>query len=110
TVLYVAAEESVQQIKATADRIFDKFPPRLLMYEEQDLDCIRYKLDDIAPSIVVIDSLNALSVEEYKTGSTSAMRLACNEIYHLTKARGIGLFVITQMDKAGVDYAGPKEI
>lgn len=110
TVLYVAAEESVQQIKANADRFFDKFPPRLLMYEEQDLDSLLYKFEDVAPSIIVIDSINALSVEEYKSGSTAAIALAANEIYRFTKARGIGLYLVTQMDKAGTDYSGPKVV
>jgi DNA repair protein RadA/Sms len=107
--LYVAGEESLQQIKTRADR-FGTFNQKMQMLEEQDLDSILYAIDDIQPTIVIIDSLNTVCVEDYTQGSATAMRIAAREIYKFTQSHGIGLFLVVQMDKTGTNYAGPKEV
>jgi len=109
TALYVAGEESLQQVKARADR-FGKFNKHMILLEEQDLDAIIDKLDEVQPTVAVIDSVQTISVEDYSQGSISSMRIGAREITKLTKANGIALFLVTQMDKSGTDFAGPKEL
>lgn len=109
TVLYVVAEESMQQVKARADRL-GKFNDKMIALEEQDLDSILYQAEEVAPDVVIIDSINAISVEDYAAGSVSGMRIAAREIYKFTQTNGIGLFLVVQVDKSGTDFAGPKEL
>lgn len=109
TVLYVAGEESMQQIKGRADRI-GKFNGKMIALEEQDLDSILYQMEEVAPTVVIVDSINAISVEDYAPGSTSGMRIAAREIYKYTQTNGVGLFLVTQVDKSGTEFSGPKEL
>ncbi len=110
TVLYIVGEESLEQMKARADRLNIKFNVRMLVIDEQDLDAIINAIDEHQPLVVVIDSINTVSVEDYMAGSTAAIKIAATEIYRFTKARGIALILVTQMDKAGEDFSGPKAL
>lgn len=109
TVFYVVGEESMQQVKARADRV-GKFNDKMIALEEQDLDSILYQMEEVAPDIVIIDSINALSVEDYAAGSVPGMRIAAREIYKYTQTNGIGLFLVVQVDKSGTEFSGPKEL
>ena len=108
-VLYVAGEESLQQVKTRADRI-GKFNNKMHMIEEQDLDSILYALDDDPPTFAVIDSIQTVSVEDYAAGSQMGMKIATRELYRFTQTRGIGLIIVTQMNKGVDDFSGPKEL
>lgn len=109
TVLYVAGEESLQQIKSRADRL-GRFNSKMIAIEEQDLDEILYSFEEANPTVAVIDSIQTISVEDYSPGSLAGMRIAAREIYKFTQSRGIGLFFVVQVNKTGDDFAGPKEI
>jgi DNA repair protein RadA/Sms len=111
SVLYIAGEESLPQIKARADRLFgESARTRIRAIEENDLDAILYALDDDPPEIVVVDSINTIEVEDYAPGSPTAIRIAAKEIYKFTKPHGIGLFLVVQMNKLGDNFAGPREL
>ena len=108
--LYVIGEESIMQVKARADRIIKKIHKNLVCIEETDLDAILYQLDEVRPTVAVIDSINTVAVEDYAAGSTSAMRIAARELYKFTQTNGICLILVVQMNKAGDDFTGPKEL
>jgi DNA repair protein RadA/Sms len=109
SVLYVAGEESLQQIKSRADR-FGKFNHKMNAVEESDLDGILSILDDEPPEFIIVDSINTLSVEDYTPGSTAAITVAAKEIYAVTKAAGICLILVVQMNKVGDNFAGPRAL
>lgn len=108
-VLYVAGEESLQQIKTRADRI-GKFNSHMQIVDEQDLDRILRFLDDNKPTVAVVDSIQTITVENYTPGSLAAMTTATRELYKFTQQNQIGLIVVVQMNKAGDDFAGPKAL
>lgn len=107
-VLYVSGEESLEQIRLRADRIqHDKTQCYLL--SETDTNLILKHAGEIAPDMLIIDSVQTLysTILDAPAGSVSQIKQATAEIIHFTKSKGIPVFLIGHITKEG-QLAGPK--
>src|SRR4051794_32912095 len=74
-VLYVSAEESVQQIKLRADRL-GLDTADLYLLGESDLDAVRNHITHMKPGLVIIDSIQTVFLPELSStaGSVTQVR------------------------------------
>src|SRR6478672_9389681 len=74
-VLYVSAEESIQQIKLRAERL-GLNQPDLYLLGESDLDTVRNHITQMKPGLVVIDSIQTVFLPELPStaGSVTQVR------------------------------------
>ncbi|MBN1139709.1 MAG: DNA repair protein RadA [Anaerolineae bacterium] len=107
-VLYVSAEESVQQIKMRADRL-GLAQPNLYVVSEVSLDQIVADIEQVNPRLVVVDSIQAISSEELESaaGSVSQVKECATALLRLAKANGVPVFLVGHVTKAGA-IAGPR--
>ena len=107
-VLYVSAEESVQQIKMRADRL-GLTQPNLYVVSEVSLDQIVADIEQINPRLVVVDSIQAISSEQLESaaGSVSQVKECATVLLRLAKTNGIPVFLVGHVTKAGA-IAGPR--
>ena len=112
-VLYVSGEESETQIKARALRLAEGeaggLPDELLLVTETDLEVIRQHVDAVAPQLLVIDSIQTVTLPEIESsaGSISQVRESAARLQALAKASGIAVFLVGHVTKEG-SIAGPK--
>ncbi len=106
--LYVSGEESAQQIKSRADRI-PNGEDNMYIYTETDVHQIIQKALELMPSVLIIDSVQTLSVSyiDSSPGSISQIRESAMELVKLAKKSGIPIFLIGHINKEG-HIAGPK--
>jgi DNA repair protein RadA/Sms len=107
-VLYVCGEESVAQTSMRAKRI-SVSSENLLLLSETNLALIKNQIDQIAPDVVIIDSIQIIYKSEIASapGSVSQVRETATELMHLAKGRGISIFLIGHVTKSG-EIAGPR--
>jgi len=107
-VLYVSGEESVHQIKMRADRLGLQ-QPGLYVVSEVSLDQVLGHIEQLAPRLVVVDSIQAISSEELESsaGSVSQVKACATALLRLAKAKGIPIFLVGHVTKAGA-IAGPR--
>ena len=107
-VLYVSGEESVQQIKMRADRLGLE-EPSLYVVSEVSLDQILAHIEQLRPSLAVMDSIQAVSSEELESsaGSVSQVKACATALLHLAKTNGTPIFLVGHVTKAGA-IAGPR--
>ena len=111
TVLYVSGEESERQIKMRAVRLAeaDKLPKNLLLITETDLGVIFEHIAQVKPSLVIIDSIQTVTLPEMESaaGSISQVRESAAKLRELAKTTGITVFLIGHVTKEGT-IAGPR--
>ncbi len=107
-VLYISGEESAQQIKLRASRLF-KEELNILMLAETNLDTIEGEMLAVMPDVVVIDSIQTVSSPELTSvpGSVSQVREATGRLMNLAKANNICCFLVGHVTKEG-SIAGPR--
>ena len=107
-VLYISGEESVHQIKMRADRLGLQ-QSALYVVSEVSLDQILGHIEQLGPRLVVVDSIQAISSEELESsaGSVSQVKACATALLRLAKAKGIPLFLVGHVTKAGA-IAGPR--
>jgi DNA repair protein RadA/Sms len=107
-VLYVSGEESVHQIKMRADRLALQ-QPGLYVVSEVSLDQIIAHIEQLQPTMVVVDSIQSISSEELDSaaGSVSQVKACATALLRLAKASGVPIFVVGHVTKAGA-IAGPR--
>lgn len=107
-ILYVSGEESEQQIKMRADRIGTANPSCLLLTETNTQNIFRY-LEEEAPDILVIDSIQTLHTDriESSPGSISQIRECAAELQRYAKLTDTPIILIGHITKDGM-LAGPK--
>ncbi len=110
-VLYVTGEESEEQIKIRADRVCGIQPEELFLLAETNIDAIIEVEREIAPSFLVIDSIQTMYSGEITSapGSVSQVRICANELMRIGKTKNIPVFIVAHVTKSG-DLAGPKII
>lgn len=111
-VLYVSGEESEPQIKSRALRLAgtaNQVPEELLLVTETDLEAIFAHVDAVAPSLVVIDSIQAVHLPEIDSaaGSISQVRESTSRLQALAKSTGVAVFLVGHVTKEGA-IAGPR--
>ncbi|MDR3304548.1 MAG: DNA repair protein RadA, partial [Clostridiales Family XIII bacterium] len=111
TVLYVSGEESGEQIRMRADRVTNDIPGRVLMLAETNIDAIADTVAELHPDFLIIDSIQTMYTDEITSaaGGVSQIRVCTDVLMHIGKQRGIPVFIVAHITKAG-ELAGPKII
>lgn len=107
--LYVAGEESAQQIKIRSMRINPKanFP----VLNETNVDIISATIEEIKPTVVIVDSVQTLSTEDLSSaaGSVSQVRECATRLQKVAKRLHIPILLVGHVTKDG-SVAGPKTL
>ena len=108
SVLYVAAEESAEQVKLRWNRI-EESESNLHLLAETDLELVIKELDYLKPSVAVIDSIQALHDQNLSSspGSVAQVRECSAALQQIAKRENICLLIIGHVTKDGM-LAGPK--
>lgn len=108
-VLYVAGEESAQQIKIRVDRI--KLNANLAILNEVDVDNIIGATTQVKPSLVIVDSIQTLETTDLESiaGSVGQVRECTHRLQRLAKDLHIPIFLVGHVTKEG-NIAGPKTL
>jgi DNA repair protein RadA/Sms len=108
-ILYVSGEESEQQLKMRAERINPTSNSNCFILTETSTQNIFKQIEEIQPSLVVIDSIQTLhsSSIESTPGSVSQVRECTSELLRFAKETGTPVFIIGHITKEG-SIAGPK--
>jgi len=107
-VLYVTGEESPQQVALRARRL--ALPTdRLKLLAETNVGAILGALDEHAPRLLVVDSIQVVYNDELSSapGSVSQVRECAAALTRAAKQRGIVLLLVGHVTKDG-SLAGPK--
>jgi DNA repair protein RadA/Sms len=107
-VLYISGEESVKQTKLRADRLNVK-ADALYIVAENNIETIRKHVDDLKPSVLIVDSIQTVYTSEITSapGSVSQVREATNQFMNIAKKNGVSTFIVGHVTKSGA-IAGPK--
>ncbi|MBU8908646.1 DNA repair protein RadA [Desertibacillus haloalkaliphilus] len=107
-VLYISGEESVKQTKLRADRL-GVTADQLYVLAETDLDYIEKAIDDIDPTLVIIDSIQTVHQADIASapGSVSQVRECTAAFMRVAKTKGIAIFIVGHVTKQG-SIAGPR--
>ncbi|MDI6783679.1 MAG: DNA repair protein RadA [bacterium] len=109
-VLYVSAEESVNQIKLRAERIGAR-TPKLLVLSQTNLDQICEQIRQIKPKLVIIDSIQTIYKPDFASapGSVSQVRECATQLMYLAKGEEIAIVLVGHVTKDG-SLAGPRTL
>ena len=107
-VVYVSGEETMPQIKLRSKRL-GVTGEKLYLLAETDLEIILNQIEQLQPSLVVIDSIQAVYLPELDTGSGSItqVRECTLRLMHWAKLNGVPVFIAGHVTKDGA-IAGPR--
>ena len=107
-VLYVSAEESTYQLRLRADRL-DVADANVHVLSGTDLDEILVTANEMQPSLLIVDSIQTVSVDEITSaaGSVSQVRECTSRLMQWGKTRHVPVFIIGHVTKEGA-IAGPR--
>ncbi len=108
TVLYVSGEESPEQIKLRAERLYID-SDNIILLPETLVENIISVANDLKPSVMVIDSIQTVYTEELTSapGSVGQIRESAAKLMFFAKRSGIPVFLIGHVTKEGA-IAGPR--
>ncbi len=108
-ILYISAEESVQQTRIRAERLGAVNSERLYIVNQTDLSVIIEYIKKINPDVMVIDSIQAIFSPDISSsaGSVAQVRECSNILTRIAKTCGISMFLIGHVTKEGA-LAGPR--
>lgn len=116
-VLYISAEESLEQVKLRAERLISgqgKKPPALAgdnfyLVNQTDLALMAEAIKKTAPAFVVIDSIQMINSASLTSanGSVSQVRECASALAGLAKYLNIAMFIVGHVTKDG-SIAGPR--
>lgn len=109
SVLYVAGEESPQQIRLRIQRMNSKAD--LSFISETDVDSIIAGIEAEKPKLVIVDSIQTLETAELTAaaGSVSQVRECSHRLQKVAKKLHIPIFIVGHVTKEGT-VAGPKTL
>ena len=107
-VLYVSAEESAQQVRLRWQRL-EGVHTELQLLAETDLEKVLEELENLKPTVAIIDSIQALNDETLSSapGSVSQVKECSAALQKLAKTQEISLILVGHVTKEGM-LAGPK--
>ncbi|MEM7409934.1 MAG: DNA repair protein RadA [Myxococcota bacterium] len=107
-VLYVAGEESPEQIRLRADRL-PQLPENLVVLPETRVEALAAPWRETAPGLVLVDSVQTLRSErvESAAGSVAQVRESAALLASTAKAHGTALVLVGHVTKEGA-IAGPR--
>lgn len=108
TVLYVTGEESAAQTKLRSNRL-GLSSEALLVLCENDLEQIETHIAAVQPSMVVIDSIQAVYLPALQSapGSVTQIRECAGQLLILAKSKDIPVVLVGHVTKDGA-LAGPR--
>lgn len=106
--LYIAGEESAEQIKLRADRLGLK-TAGLDVLVTNDVDAAVAALSSSRPKLAVTDSIQTLETADLSAsaGSVSQIRESAARLIRIAKEAGVPVFMVGHVTKEGV-VAGPR--
>ena len=106
--LYISGEESQKQIKLRAERIHPSSEQCYILTETKTQHIFK-QIEDLAPDILVIDSIQTLQsdVLEASAGSVSQIKQCTSELMKFAKETATPVILIGHITKDG-SIAGPK--
>ncbi len=109
-VLYITAEESLEQVKIRWERLHQKSID-LKVFAETNLSLIIEEIKSVNPSFAIIDSIQAIHASQMASapGSVSQVRACSSELQNFAKENNIALLIIGHVTKDGT-LAGPKTL
>lgn len=107
-ILYVSGEESATQLKLRAERI-GRGSDNCYIVCETSLENIFRHIEDVAPEIVVVDSIQTIATEtlDSSAGSVGQVRECAASLLKYAKESGVPVLLIGHINKEG-SIAGPK--
>jgi DNA repair protein RadA/Sms len=108
--LYVSAEESAPQVRLRAERL-GALRPDLWLLSETVLPHVVAAIDDVQPSLVVVDSIQTIADPELGSapGSIVQVRGCAARLVHEAKTRGVPVVLVGHVTKEG-GLAGPRTL
>ncbi len=109
-VLYVSGEESAHQIKLRADRLGLR-GEGLFLLPETDLQAIIERGQEMAPRLVIIDSIQTVHSNDLSSaaGSVGQVRECTQRLMRWAKSSNIPIFIVGHVTKDG-SIAGPNTL
>jgi DNA repair protein RadA/Sms len=107
-VLYVAGEESPEQIRLRADRL-PSLPETLVVLAETCVESLAEPWRELQPQLVLVDSVQTLRSERVESapGSVAQVRECAALLAATAKAHGTALVLVGHVTKEGA-IAGPR--
>lgn len=107
-VLYASGEESAKQIKMRANRL-DALHPQEYLATVSNVEQIVEMTLDLSPALLVVDSIQTLSCEEFPSapGSVTQVRESASRLLSMAKQHHIPVVLVGHVTKDGA-LAGPK--
>ena len=107
-VLYVSAEESVNQVRMRAERT-GALQPQLFLAAETDLATILGQVDAVKPQLLIVDSVQtvASSLSDGLAGGPSQVREVASTLIRVAKDRALPVLLVGHVTKDG-SIAGPR--
>jgi DNA repair protein RadA/Sms len=107
--LLVSAEESAQQVRFRAERLGALDVPDLFVMSETLLPAITAAVDDMAPQVVVVDSVQTIFDPDVASapGSVAQVRGCAHRLVELAKERDTAVVLVGHVTKEG-SIAGPR--
>ena len=108
SVLYVCAEESAQQVRHRAERLGSS-TDGLWLLPETDLASVVAGIDEVLPSLLVIDSVQTVADPALPSaaGSVAQVRAVTQRLVSEAKRRDLPVVLVGHVTKEG-DLAGPR--
>ncbi len=106
--LYVSGEESASQVRLRADRTRGVHH-ELFLAAETDLGAVLSHIDEVKPTLLVIDSVQSISAEgvEGVPGGVTQVKEVAAAIVRMAKTRDISTVIVGHVTKDG-SIAGPR--
>lgn len=107
-ILYVSGEESKRQLKLRASRL-NVDNDNLYIQTQTDVELISETIRQDKPDLVMIDSIQTMSLTELQSspGSITQVRECTNYLMRVAKSLDIPLIIVGHVNKEG-SIAGPK--
>ena len=107
-VLYVSAEESLAQVRLRAERT-GSLHDELYLAAETDLATILGHVDETAPGLLIVDSVQTVSsgLIDGAAGHPSQVREVASTLIRVAKDRGLPVILVGHVTKDG-QVAGPR--
>ena len=110
SVLYVSAEESLEQVKLRGDRLGVR-DGSLYLLSETALERVVAQAERLKPKALVVDSVQTVFSAKMTSspGTISQVREVANQIFRFAKRNQIPAFLVGHITKEG-SLAGPKSL
>lgn len=107
-VLYLSGEESLKQIRLRSLRLGIN-SGNIYLLNEQDINLLDEYVEEIKPTIVIVDSIQTVYTPDITSlpGSVAQLRESTARIMNIAKKRDIAFFLVGHVTKEGA-LAGPK--